>query len=364
MPVKQLRIPGPTPLPPEARKAAGRQMINHRGKEFKELYFRLEKKMKKIFQTKNDILFLTCSGTGGMEAAIVNLFSPGDIAIVASIGYFGDRFAKIAKDFGLDIVGVRKEDGHAFNPEDISQAIWKNPKAKAVLITHNETSTGATNDLAKLAPVVKKAKKLLIVDAISSVPAIALKTDAWGVDVAIASSQKALMSPPGIAIVSVSPAAWKAHKSAKLPRHYFDFAEHKKFAEKKVTPATPAVSTLLAMDASTDLLVKRGLQKEFARHKKLAVEFRKNLKKAGFVLFADEKFASSAVTNVCLPENIRDKTPDFIALARDKYGIEVAPGQGALQGKIFRVGHMGFVTGREMKEVARALVKSLQEIEK
>jgi len=360
MRTKQLRIPGPTPLPPQARQAAGRQMINHRGKEFTELYSRLEAKMKKFFQTKNDILFLTCSGTGGMEAAIVNLFSPGDMVIVASIGYFGDRFSKIAKDFGLSVTDIRKEDGQALMPEDITAAMKRTPDAKAVLLTHNETSTGVTNDLAKLAPVVKKMGKLLIVDAISSVPAIELKTDLWGADVVIAGSQKAFMAPPGLAVISVSPAAWEAHRYAKLPRHYFDFTEYRKFAEKKVTPATPAVSALLALDASTGMLLKRGLRNEFARHKKLAADFRKTAKKAGFTLFADEKFASSAVTSVMLPGELAGKTGDFITLLRDKYGIEVAPGQSALQGKIFRVGHMGFVTSKEMEQAAKALVKALR----
>jgi len=193
-----LRIPGPTPLPPRVRKAAARQMMNHRGEEFEALLRRLTKRFQRIFQTKNDVLFLTASGTGGMEAAIANLFSPREKVIVFSIGYFGDRFAEIALHYGLRVVRMREAEGKAVSSDTVRRALHVHKNAKAVVITHNETSTGVTNDIASIAPIVKRAKKLLIVDAISSLAAIPLKVDRWGIDVAIGASQKATMSPPGI----------------------------------------------------------------------------------------------------------------------------------------------------------------------
>jgi aspartate aminotransferase-like enzyme len=361
--MKQLRIPGPTPLPPESRKAAGRQMINHRSREFRELLQRLTIKFKKLFQTKNDVLFLTGSGTAGMEAAIANLFSPGDKVLVFSIGYFGDRFAEISKSYGLDVANIRLPDGKAVSPGIVREALKKFKQSKAVLITHNETSTGVTNDIAAIAPIVKRAKKLLVVDAISSLAAIPLKVDRWGIDVAIAASQKAVMAPPGIAIVSVSPDAWQACQSARLPRFYLDFIRAKEFAEKWQTPATPAISVLFALDAASDLILKRGLTETFRFHARLAKNLRKALKNSGFRILAAERDASNTVTAAMLPTHLEDKTEKFITMIKNRFGIELAEGQGALKGKIFRIAHMGNVSEREIKEVIRALRLTLKAVQ-
>src|SRR4030065_1737769 len=212
----QLRVPGPTPCPPEVLKSLAWQMVNHRGPEFHQMITDVTENLKKVFQTKNDVLLLTGSGTGGLEAAVVNTLSPGDKILSVSIGVFGDRFANIAKTFGADVVSLKVEWGKAADPDDIKKAIKDNPGVKAVLVTHNETSTGVTNDVRAISKVVKDAGQLLIVDAISSLGSIHLPVDELGCDVVITASQKGWMVPPGLAIVSVSHEAWKYHAEAKM----------------------------------------------------------------------------------------------------------------------------------------------------
>ncbi len=206
-----LRIPGPTPLPDEVLKIMGKQMINHRGKEFGQITGRVTARLKEFFQTKNDVFVLTSSGTGGMEAAVVNTLSPGDKILVLSIGYFGERFATIAKSFGVDVKRLDFGWGQVVDPQKVKEALQQEPQYKAVLVTHNETSTGVTNDLAAISKVVREFDKLLIVDAISSLGCINLPTDDWGCDVVITGSQKGWMAPPGASMVSFSQKAWQYH---------------------------------------------------------------------------------------------------------------------------------------------------------
>lgn len=233
----QLRVPGPTPCPPEVLKAMAMQMINHRGAEFHEMITQVTEDMKKVYQTKNDLLLLTGSGTGGLESGVVNLFSPGDKLLAVSIGVFGDRWASIAKTFGVDVINLKVEWGKAADPDEVKKALKDNPGVKAVFITHNETSTGVTNDLKSLAKVVKDAGKLLVVDAISSMSSLPLPTDEWNCDVVISGSQKGWMVPPGMAFVSVGPEAWKTQAAAKIPHFYWDFTRAKKnYDEKRKIP--------------------------------------------------------------------------------------------------------------------------------
>jgi aspartate aminotransferase-like enzyme len=357
----QLRVPGPTPCPPEVLKAGARQMINHRGGEFHEIITQVTEDMKKVFQTKNDVLLLTGSGTGGLESAVVNLLSPGDKILSVSIGVFGDRWASIAKTFGVEVVSLKSEWGKAADPDAIKKALKDNPGVKVVFITHNETSTGVTNDLKSLAKVVKDAGKLLVVDAISSLSSVPLATDDWGCDVVISGSQKGWMVPPGMAFVSVSPEAWKFRAASKMPNFYWDYSRAKKnYDEKKENPWTPAVSIIFGLSVSLKMLLKEGMDNVFARHDKVAQMTREGAKKMGLTLFADPKYASNTVTAINTPEGLDGKK--LRTIMRDEYGVTISGGQQTLDGKIVRVGHLGWVNENDIKEILTAMEKSLQKI--
>jgi aspartate aminotransferase-like enzyme len=354
----QLRVPGPTPCPPEVLKALAWQMVNHRGPEFHQMLTDVTEDLKKVFQTKNDVLLLTGSGTGGLEASIVNLFSPGDKVLSVSIGVFGDRFASIAKTFGADVTNLKVEWGKAADPDTVKKAIKENPGVKAVLVTHNETSTGVTNDLEALSKVIKGAGKLLIVDAISSMSSINLPTDKWGCDVVISGSQKGWMVPPGMAFASVSEEAWKAQAAAKMPRFYWDFNRAKKnYDEKKENPWTPAISIVYALTVALKMMLKEGIENIFERHARVARMTRDCVKKLGLPLFADEKYASNTVTAVSIPAGLDGKK--FRQVLREEYKVVLAGGQQTLDGKIFRIGHLGMVSEKDIKEILAAMEKVL-----
>jgi aspartate aminotransferase-like enzyme len=354
----QLRVPGPTPCPPEVLKAMAWQMVNHRGPEFHQLITDVTADLKTVFQTKNDVLLLTGSGTGGLEAAVVNTFSPGDKVLSVSIGVFGDRFAAIAKEFGADVVSLKVEWGKAADPEAIKKAIKDNPGIKGVLVTHNETSTGVTNDVKAISQVVKDAGKLFIVDAISSLASINLPVDDWRCDVVITASQKGWMVPPGMAMVSVSPEAWQAHAAAKMPRFYWDFTRAKKnFDEKKENPWTPAISIVYGLSVALKMTLKEGIQNIFARHERIGRMTRDGIKKLGLPLFADPAHASNTVTAVGIPEGLDGKK--LRQVLREQYKVVLAGGQQTLDGKIFRIGHLGLVDEKDVKEIIASIEKVL-----
>jgi aspartate aminotransferase-like enzyme len=354
----QLRVPGPTPCPPEVLKAMGWQMVNHRGPEYHEMIAEVTENLKKVFQTKNDLLLLTGSGTGGLEAAIVNTLSPGDKVLSVSIGVFGDRFANIAKTFGADVISHKVEWGQAADPDAVTKAIMDNPTVKAVMVTHNETSTGVTNDIATLAKIIKDAGKLLIVDAISSLGSINLPVDELRVDVVVTASQKGWMVPPGMAMVSVSPEAWKARESAKMPSFYWDFVRAKKiYEEKKENPWTPAISIVYAFKVALQMMLKEGIENIFTRHERIGKMTREGIKKLGLPLFADPAHASNTVTAVGIPEGLDGKK--FRQILREKYKVMLAGGQQTLDGKIFRIGHLGLVYEKDVKEILSAIEKVL-----
>jgi aspartate aminotransferase-like enzyme len=344
----QLRIPGPTPLPPEVLAIMSKQMINHRAAEFHGMMSDITKKLKYIYQTKNDLYVLTGSGTGGMEAAAVNMLSPGDTVLVVSVGAFGDRFANIVQAFGAKLIKLSFEMGKAADPELVRKSLKDNPAISAVIITHNETSTGITNDLAALSKVVREFNKLLIVDCISGMGSINCPVDEWGVDVAIAGSQKGWMAPPGLTFVSVSPRAWEYYAKAKMPRFYWDFGKAKQYLEKDETPWTPAVTAIYALTVGLDMLTKEGLQNIFARHARVAKATRDGVKALGLKQVADEKYASDTVTAVWLPAGIEYKA--LSKNLRDEFKVVITGGQGALDGKIFRIGHLGWVNENDIKE--------------
>ena len=356
-----LRIPGPTPCPPEVLEAVGRQMINHRGPEFADLLARLTTRLKEVFQTRHDVLLLTTAGTGAMEAALVNVLSPGDKVLAVSIGVFGERFAQIAETYGAQVIRLPFPWGRAADPEEVRKALQANPGVKAVLVTHNETSTGVTNDLGAIARVIHGFDKLIIVDAISSLGSIPLPVDEWRLDVVATASQKGWMVPPGLCMLSMSERAWKAYETARMPRFYFDAAKAKSYAEKGQTPWTPAISIAYGLDVALEMLLAEGLDNVFARHRKVASVARDGVKGLGLRLFPEEeRFASDTVTAVRVPEGVEGKR--LVGTLREEHGVVVAGGQGELTGKIFRIGHLGYVAEHEVRHLLEALETALLKV--
>jgi aspartate aminotransferase-like enzyme len=347
------RIPGPTPCPDEVLQAMGRQMINHRGPEFAQLLDDVTTKLKLLFQTKGDVLLLTASGSGGLEAAIVNTLSPGDKVLSVPIGVFGERFTGIAEQFGAEVISLRCEWGKAADADAIRQVLQTEPEIKAVLVTHNETSTGITNDLASISSVVNEFDKLLLIDAVSSLGMIDLPVDDWHCDVTVTGTQKGLMVPPGLAMVSVSQKAWQAYSTARMPRFYWDFTKAKSYLERGQTPWTPAVSMVFALSVSLEMILKEGLPNVIARHARVAKVARDGIKSLGLALFADEKYASNTVTAVAGSDGLNIK--EMLRILRQEHKVVLGGGQQRLDGKIFRIGHMGWVTEDDIRAVISAL---------
>ena len=355
--MEQLRIPGPTPCPEEVLQAMTKQMINHRGEEFGQIFRDVEDKLKQLFQTKNDVLMLTSSGTGGLEAAIVNILSPGDKVLSASNGVFGDRFATIAELFGAEVTRLKFEWGKAIDPDAVRKALQAEPKIKAVLVTHNETSTSVTNDLKAISSVVKEFDKLLLVDAISSLGSLEMPVDAWHCDVTVSGSQKGWMVPPGMAMVALSPEAWQAHAEAKMPRFYWDFSKARSSLEKNQTPWTPVLPIIYAFSVSLDMILKEGLPNVIARHARVGEAARAGVKSLGLSLFADEAHASNTVTAISATNGLDPKKLNKIM--KEEHQIVLSGGQAILEGKIFRIGHLGWVTEDEIELVISALKEAL-----
>ena len=369
----QLRIPGPTPCPPQALQAMEKQMINHRGKEFGEILNSVTTKLKQVFQTTGDVFLLTSSGTGGLEAAIVNILSPGDRVLAISCGAFGDRFGDIAEQYGAKVKRLNFEWGKPVDPEAVSRVLRANDDIKAVLVTHNETSTGITNDLSKISSVVKEFDKLLLVDAISSLGCIDLPTDNWHCDIVVTGSQKGWMVPPGLAMVSLSEKAWQAHNQARMPRYYWDFTKARDYLQKGQTPWTPAISICYALSSTLDLMLSEGLTNIFARHSRIAQMTRNGIRSLGLSLFSEDSYASNTVTAVSAVgrKGGKNDSTDYPAaepqidvakltqVLRDEHDVVIATGQGRLAGKIFRIGHLGLVKESDIKTVLEALAKAL-----
>jgi aspartate aminotransferase-like enzyme len=352
-----LRTPGPTPMPRRVAEALSQPMINHRGPEFAELLHEVTEGLKPVFQTRNDIILLTSSGTGGLEAAVVNTFSPGDRLLAVSIGNFGDRFAAIAEHFGADVERLSFPSGHAADPDAIATRLAAEPFA-GVLVTHNETSTGVTNDLAAIAEVVQAARCLLVVDGVSSVGSIDVRTDEWGIDLLVSGSQKGWMVPPGIAMVSVSPRAWEAQQTARMPRYYWDFAAARKEAARGQTPWTPGITVLYGFREALRMIEEEGVQAVFERHRQIGAYTRAAIKDLGLRLVpVDERYASDTVTAFYIPEPWTDAT--LAERLRVEDDVVLAGGQGELTGKILRIGHMGYVTEADIDQVTSALRREL-----
>ena len=288
-----------------------------------------------------------------LQAAIVNTLSPGDKVLSVAIGVFGERFASIAKQFGAEVIPLRFEWGQAAEPDAVRQALQAEPKIKAVLVTHNETSTGVTNDLAAISSVVKEYDKLLLVDAISSLGSINLPVDEWQCDVTVTGSQKGWMVPPGLAMVSVSQQAWQAHANARMPRFYWDFTQARNYLERGQTPWTPPISMVFALSVSLEMMLKEGPSNVIARHARMGKAARDGIKSLGLPLFADESHASNTVTAAAATDGL--DTKKMLKIMREEHKIVLAGGQQRLDGKIFRIGHLGWVIEDDIKAVISAL---------
>ena len=358
---QNLRLPGPTPLPPQVREAMGRDMVNHRGPEFAALLRDLVARMPGLHQsTQADVLFYAASGTGGLEASIVNLFSPGDTIISAAIGYFGERSAKIGRAYGLNVVSCEFEWGTAADPRVIQRLLEEHPNAKAVLTTHNETATGVTNDIETIGRIVADHGKLFVVDAVSSMAALPLYMDAWRCDVVISGSQKAWMCPPGLAIVAVGPRAWKAHAQARLPRYYWDFTQTRETQSRGLTPATPALGIMFGLQAAVNIIEAEGLENVWERHARIGALVRRRLGQMGLRVFGDPQHVSNTVTALEAPEGINPSV--IIDHLRERHNVIVAGGQQHLLSRIIRFGHLGWVHEPEVNEALDALAATLVDL--
>ena len=354
-----LMIPGPTPVPPAVEAAMGKPMISHRSAAFSELFLRIQKKLQAVLQTEQDVLVFPAAGTGGMEALLVNLFSAGDRLLLAETGEFGARFGNIARSFGLQVDCITASPGQGVAPDAVIRCLDAagSRNFQGVLITHNETSTGVCNPLQDLGEACRSRNVLLLVDGVSSVGALPLSMDAWGLDGVVTASQKALMTPPGLAFTALSQRAWERTLHAGLPRAYWDLISARAAAQKGQTPYTPAVSLVYGLDAALDMILTEGLENCWHRHEVYGKAVRAGLKSLGLEPVARSPYTSGTVTAVWIPEPLEaDKVRRTM---QERYNVTVAGGQGELAGKIIRIGHMGYTQPADILTTLAALAGSL-----
>lgn len=354
----RLLAPGPTPVPPEVLLAMAQPVLHHRTPEFEALFAQARRGLQWLFQTRREVLILAASGTGAMEGAVVNACSPGDRVLVIRGGKFGERWAEICQAYGLSVIPVEVPYGKAVDPLDVAAALRKEPGIAAVFATHSETSTGVLHDLEAIAAIVRQTPALLVADAITSLGVVDLPTDAWGVDVVVAGSQKAMMLPPGLAFACLSDLAWAAAERARLPRYYFNFLVERKIQAKHQTAWTPAISLIAGLKVALDLLQAEGLPAIFARHERLARATRAAVTALGLELFAERP--SPAVTAVKVPEGVDGGA--IVRVLRDTHGISIAGGQGSMVGKIFRIATLGYADAYDVLTGIAALEFTLAEL--
>ncbi|QKD84565.1 alanine--glyoxylate aminotransferase family protein [Thermoleptolyngbya sichuanensis A183] len=356
-----LMIPGPTPVPESVLLALAKHPIGHRSGEFGTIMAEVTAGLKWLHQTENDVLILTASGTGAMEAGIINFLSPGDRVLVGTNGKFGDRWAQLAEGFGLNVERVTAEWGKALDPEDFRTRLEADTAKdiKAVIVTHSETSTGVLNDLETINRHVKAHGALIIVDAVTSLGATNVPIDEWGLDVVASGSQKGFMLPPGLGFVAVGPKAWEAYATAKIPRFYLDLGKYRKDAAKNTTPFTPPVNMFFALQVALKMMQAEGLENIFARHHRQMNATRAAMKALGLPLFAADGTSSPAITAVA-PVGVESEK--IRSVMKKKFDIALAGGQDDLKGKIFRVGHLGFVCDRDILTAVGALEATLIEL--
>jgi aspartate aminotransferase-like enzyme len=360
VPEQNLRIPGPTPVPAEILKAMTQPLINHRGPEFAAILRRVTARLQYFFQTNLPVLTFAASGTGGQEAAVANLFSPGDHVVAITIGSFGNRLATIAERYGLQVTRIEFPWGEAADPVTVEARLKSLAPYRAVLMTHNETSTGVMNDLETLAALIRRLNPdaLTVVDAVSSLGCVPLEMDAWGIDVVFTSSQKGWMTPPGLMMIAASTRAWETNKTAKLPRFYFDWELARKYLEKWEHPTTPPVSLFYALDLALEKMLEEGREAIFERHQRIGDYVRWRAKEMGLRLLADHQNASNTITAVLTPEGVDAKA--LLKVLREEDHVVFAGGQQHLEGKIFRVGHLGFFEEVDLVEAMDAMEMRLR----
>jgi aspartate aminotransferase-like enzyme len=338
---RYLLAPGPTPVPPEVLLSMAMPIIHHRSPDFLPVLDSAKKGLQWLYQTKNDVLILCSTGTGGMVGAVNNFFNQGDKVLVINGGKFGERWTKICKNYGLDVDEIVLEWGYAVKPDIIEEKLKKNKDIKGVFVQASETSTGVYHDIRQLASIVKGyGNTLLVVDAISALAAHDLRTDEWGIDIMVGGAQKGLMLPPGIAFVSVSEKAWEMAKTSKMQRFYFDFKKERENLAKNQTNFTSPVTLIIGLNGSLKMLQAEGLENVFKRHERLAMTTRKAVQALGLELYAKES-PSNAVTAIMTPPGIDGQA--VYKNLREKYGITAAGGQDRARGKIFRIAHLGYV---------------------
>ncbi|MDN5696478.1 MAG: alanine--glyoxylate aminotransferase family protein [Rubrobacter sp.] len=354
----RLMSPGPTPIPPEVSAAGALPIIHHRTPEFGEVFTRVNENLKKVFLTDNDIFTYSASGTGAFEGALVNLFSSGDKVLVVNNGNFGNRWVKMSKAFGLEVTEIKYEWGEKADNEDVRKALAEDSEIKAAMCVLSETSTGTVNDIEGFAKVAGDV--LTIVDAVSGLGACELRPDDWGVDVVVAGSQKALMTPPGLGFITVSDRAWEYHEKAELPRFYFDFTAAKKAYDDTPpqTAFTPAVSLIMQLDYALTQILDEGIENVFERHRMLGRAAREGIKGMGLALFGPDEEMNTAVTAAWVPEGFDGK--ELVRSVFEDHGIQIQGGQAEYKGRILRVGHCGYFDAYDIISTMAAMELALE----
>lgn len=341
MPQKRyLLTPGPTPVPPEVLAAMAEPVIHHRSPDFKAVFNETRAQLQRVFRTQSDVLVFTASGTGAFESAVVNLLSPGEKVLAVSHGNFGTRWQKLAAAFGCDVVELTYAWGEAPRADEVAAALAESGAGVALLV-HSETSTGVVSDIRSLVAACNEAGAISVVDAISSLGAVPLETDGWGIDVVVTGSQKALMTPPGLAFVSVSDRAWAKVEQATLPRFYWDWVRARRDQEKGSTPFTPATSTIVALNTALALIESEGLESVFERHVALGRACRAGAKAMGLDLYSPDDDSAAILTGILTPEGVN--AVELRLALRDRFGITIAGGHGDMIDRLFRIGHIGYV---------------------
>src|SRR6266566_554151 len=362
IPVQNLRIPGPTPVPPAVLAELALPLINHRGPEFAAVLRRITARLQYVFQTNSPVLTFPASGTGGQECAIVNLFSPGEHVVAITNGHFCNRFAQIAERYGLQVSRIAFPWGEAADSAIVETRLHELAPYRGVLLIHNETSTGVTNDLKTLAALIRQHNPdaLIVVDAVSSLGCIPLEMDAWAIDVAFTASQKGLLCPPGLMMLAAGPRAWETNAQARLPRFYFDWASARRSVERGQHPVTPPVSLFYALDLALEMMLAEGVEAIFSRHQRMGNYVRKHVRAIGLHLLADPAHASNTVTAVRIPDGIDVNV--LLTMLRERDQVVLASGQEHLSGKILRIGHMGCCEVRDLFTALNCLQVRLKEL--
>jgi aspartate aminotransferase-like enzyme len=356
---RYLVTPGPTPVPPEVLAATAAPMIHHRTPEFRGILARVLERLQQVFRTEHDVVLFASVGTGGMESAVANLCSPGERVLVVSHGFFGERWAAIARGYRCDVDHLRYDWGETPSADDMASRLEESGGAKVVFLTHSDTSTGVVADIRGIAERLNGSDALIAVDAISSLAAVPLEMDSWGLDAVITSSHKALMSPAGLAAVAVSPAAKAASRAATSPRFYFDWERMLASHAKHDTPFSPAVSLVTGLDVALDRVLATGLEAAHERHVRLGRACRAGAKAMGLELFSPDEDRAAVVTAIRVPPEIDSSA--IVLSMRERSGVTVVGGQGELKGKIVRIGHIGYIDVHDVATALTALELALVE---